>query len=1050
MLVEQVFQAWLFPDPISARDNIAQDGENITEGILNVQIVSGTDIYEGPQQQIDVGQFTIVTRNPAMDPKINPNLKYDSTIKFYDTRNDGEFFRGFVTDIEVEYQREDNPIITITGTDIFGAMQRVVVDQATHDAIKAESTGPTWSGITFTEFMPFMYNFSSKYLDVGENYIGPPGYPTPQGFWFPSSQSFGEIGFGNLFYSPAKYIPQVGETYLDIITKYAQTNLTSFSANSGLGDPLSFNFIGVRSFPKYDGNYWYPQEDPVTVYTNYDFSYDPIDNKSYESILIDNGYNRVINQLDISNESRYVDAGEVKSNTLNFTRTSAESIENYAISATSVSTIYPEDGSLPESSWANRYSENIFQLVQFPAQEIKQITFNNARAEMIEDGFTYSDYTLDRLVRIKHKVNDNEIIDRIYNIAGISHNIAPDKWEMTFIFKPSKEEFVYNYQGQLPTIQMNSTTGDTNFNFTATLVDYDPATVSNVIWALSATSSNSVSEIWPYVVSGAFYKDNQVRNGTTQTWNFDDDGILAPYSFDSVNIPPIDNRYGGYGVGIWHVYAFLFLSNRFMVVLQQELTVGTPSVEADFGWTQNLTNNFGGVAFIDTSVNNETGEPDSYLWDFGDGNTSTLKNPTHIYDPAPSETEYDVSLTVYAFGPGGTKVYNTKTETITLVQPTMVPDFTYTQSQQTITFTNTSTNVGFEEPDAYFWDFGDGTTSTLKNPVKTYGVSENVSTSFSVTLTTKNIWEQTASVTKTVTVLAINNSGTFPVRYIKFKIDNYTPPGTIGSITSRTITPVMQFLKALTSGTGANLSYLKPLYGFSDNYIPTVLFYASGGQSVQESLGWEYNLTRDPAITSPNAYGDGVIAKRVRTLRWELVVDLGASIYTINDLNLIFQDLLDADTGILEIEDFYPKITVEFANTIGSYTPNPSGVFGPPTLNGDWVNVGYYKLDGGRMDPTKPDGVRTSTTKSMFKMRPLPLNIPYFNYTFNDKIVSFTSVETADSYAWTFGDGTTSTLKDPVKTYAAYGTYNVTLAVTNGGVVTRTTTEPVIVQAPII
>lgn len=82
-------------------------------------------------------------------------------------------------------------------------------------------------------------------------------------------------------------------------------------------------------------------------------------------------------------------------------------------------------------------------------------------------------------------------------------------------------------------------------------------------------------------------------------------------------------------------------------------------------------------------------------------------------------------------------------------------------------------------------------------------------------------------------------------------------------------------------------------------------------------------------------------------------------------------------------------------------------------------------------------------------MRPFPLNIPYFLYTFNDKIVSFTSVETADSYAWDFGDGTTSTLKDPVKTYASYGTYTVTLEVTNDAVITRTTTEPVIVQAPI-
>jgi PKD repeat protein len=83
----------------------------------------------------------------------------------------------------------------------------------------------------------------------------------------------------------------------------------------------------------------------------------------------------------------------------------------------------------------------------------------------------------------------------------------------------------------------------------------------------------------------------------------------------------------------------------------------------------------------------------------------------------------------------------------------------------------------------------------------------------------------------------------------------------------------------------------------------------------------------------------------------------------------------------------------------------------------------------------------------MTAIRPMPPTIPYFKYTFNNTTVSFTSVETADSYAWTFGDGTTSTVKNPVKTYASKGTYTVSLAVTNGGVVTRTTTEPVIVES---
>lgn len=1062
MLVEQVFEAWLFPDPQSALQQLYLDpswlanGENITEGILNVSITSGNEIYEGPQQGIETGQFTIVTRNPAMDPKVNPKLKYNSVIKFRDKRTNGEFFRGFVTDIQVEYQRQDNPIITITGTDIFGAMQRVVVSQTTHDAIMALSTGPTWNGITFNDFIPYMYDFTSKYL-VTEQWDGA---GISNGFWFNASLGFTEQDVGNLAYSPAKYIPQVGESYLEVVNKYKQTNLTSFNDRDVFGAGVEpFDFIGVTPFPKYDSNFWYPQEDPKISFPYYIFSSDPADDRPYRSILIDNGYNRVINQVDISNEYRYVEDGELKSTTEGFTRLSNESIEEYAISRASISTIYPEDAPLSNSSWANRYSQNIFQVTQYPGQEIKQITFDNARSTSILD--SYSFYPIDSMIRIKHEIYNGQTIDLVNDIAGITHNISPDDWEMTFILKPSKQELVFNYQGQLPTIQMNATEGDTNFNFTATLVDYDPTTVTNALWVLSSTDFNQARFIWPYAINGAPYKDGQIRNGTTQTWNFDDDGILAPYSFDP-NSPysnPTDNRYGGYGPGTWYVYAFLFLTNRFMVVLQQELTVGTPEVEADFGWSQNLINNYGQVQFTDTSTNNEQGEADSFLWDFGDGTTSTLRNPIHTYNPAPDETEYEVSLTVFVYGEFETKVYSTKTETITLAQPTMTADFTWVANAQVITFTNTSTNVGFEEPDAYLWDFGDGTTSTVKNPVHTFPVTDvNVPQSYTVTLTTRNIWEQTASVTKTITTVALNESGTFPVRYIKLSIDPYQKAGTVplgGDYEA--ITPTMFQLNVPTSGTGANLAYLKPAIGFNDNSIPRLFWLAMDGSNVQQSLGWEYFLTRQ-ASANQNTFGLGAASRNsfsgvpYNRVRWEVVIDLGTNTQLIKDIKLSFADLIDASfPGQIFTESFYPKINIQFANTVTTYTPNPAGTYGPPTLNGNWVNVGYIKLDGGRIDPTQPAGVRTSIiNKPIFKMRPFPLNIPYFNYTFNDKIVSFTSVETADSYAWTFGDGTTSTDKDPVKTYASYGTYTVTLAVTNGGIVTRTTTEPVIVQAPVI
>jgi PKD repeat protein len=1011
MLVADVFKVYLYAEPLVAlNDYDLSLAEDITSGILNVDIQYGTDIYEGPQQQIDTGQFTIVSRNPNLDPKINANLKYNSAIKFYDERT-GEFFRGFVTNIEVEYQRKDDPIITITGTDIFGAMQRVVVDQNTHDQIMALSTGPTWNGITLSEFIyPYMIDFTSKYLDLDE--IVNANDPQPGGFYFSATSSFGEQSVAQLNYSPAKYIPQVGESYLEVLNKYAQTNMTSFSANSGFGSPMNFSFVGVSPFAKYDPAYWPPQQDPMLEYTTYDFSSVPADARPYESILINNGYNRVINQANISNEYRYVDTGELKSVSENFTRTSEESIEEYAISKASISTIYPEDAFTSIADWADGYSKNIFQVTQYPGQEIQQITFNNARLEDIENDFSYSDYPLNRIVRIKHQISDNETIDRVYDIAGISHNISPDKWEMGFTLKPNAQEVVFNYQGSVPILTMNATTGDTNFNFTATIGSIDPADVSVIFWALSATNANEITEIYPYVLSGNMFKNGAPRTGFTRTWNFDDDGILAPYSFDPDGTfeDPLDNRYGGYGPGNWNVYAFVVLTNGFTVVLEQPLVIGTPVVQADFGWAQDVTSNFGAVQFTDTSVNNEVGEPDSYAWDFGDGTTSSERNPIKVYSPPLGDAQFDVSLTVYAFGPGGTKVYDTHTETVTLAEPVMTANFTFAQNRQVVTFTNTSTNVGFEVPDAYTWDFDDGTTSNEKNPVHTFPADDNETLSFDVTLTVKNIFGSTTSVTKSVEVVALNASGTFAMRYIQLRQGNLyglLPTERGGAA----ITSNIYDFKGRTSFTQANLTYLKPI--ISSSTTNAVL--KGNNNTILQATG----LTQS---SGEGLEADAVIQSSASDFK--LTIDIGTPTYYMKDIITIARiNVPPSPTSIAAFDVYSTK-------EVGTLSDPDTAV---------WFKIGT--IEPGDV------GLYDIKNLTMSATRPMPLNIPYFDYTFNNTTATFTSYETADSYAWSFGDGTTSTLKDPVKTFPARGTYNVTLAVTNGGVVTRTTTEPVIVKS---
>lgn len=78
------------------------------------------------------------------------------------------------------------------------------------------------------------------------------------------------------------------------------------------------------------------------------------------------------------------------------------------------------------------------------------------------------------------------------------------------------------------------------------------------------------------------------------------------------------------------------------------------------------------VQFTSTSTTNPTGQPiTSYLWNFGDNQTSTQQNPTHTY-AAPGN--YTVSLTVAC---GQNTCTNTKTATIT-VQSSMTTNISGT------------------------------------------------------------------------------------------------------------------------------------------------------------------------------------------------------------------------------------------------------------------------------------------------------------------------------------------------------------------------------------
>lgn len=101
-------------------------------------------------------------------------------------------------------------------------------------------------------------------------------------------------------------------------------------------------------------------------------------------------------------------------------------------------------------------------------------------------------------------------------------------------------------------------------------------------------------------------------------------------------------------------------------------------------------------------------------WNFGDelspSNTSTLAKPTHVYDRV---AEYTITMKMEAFGCAGEAQETILVYPIPYSQFSLEPDFGGVQGRTK--FTNSSIYAT-----SYLWDFGNGNTSTVPDPVEVY------------------------------------------------------------------------------------------------------------------------------------------------------------------------------------------------------------------------------------------------------------------------------------------------------------------------------------------
>ena len=377
------------------------------------------------------------------------------------------------------------------------------------------------------------------------------------------------------------------------------------------------------------------------------------------------------------------------------------------------------------------------------------------------------------------------------------------------------------------------------------------------------------------------------------------------------------------------------------------ITPGFPP-EADFIYAGDPTVNF-------TDISSHS--PNSWAWDFDDGGTSTLQNPSHTF--ALNGT-YNVCLTA-------SNVIGTDTECKNVVISTYLPPaalFSYT-GDPTVDFTDLST----ETPTSWFWDFGDGFTSTEQNPTHTFADNGT----YYVCLTATN-------------AVGSNTS----CQYVLIDTYTYAPVAAFTYFGD----PTVYFVDFSTG---------EPTSWFWD--------FGDGITSVEENPSHTYatNGTYNVCLTATNIVGSNTVCQTIVINGYPspeaLFTYSGDPIVSFTDLssNSPTSWFWDFDDGSFSTEQ------------------NPTHSF---AFNDVYTVCLTVNSAGG--EDTYCDNVEIESAQLA------PVSDFYYNFE-GGFLVSFYDISgnVPTGWNWEFGDGSISLLQNPTHSYAAGGNYTVCLTTTN-------------------
>lgn len=432
--------------------------------------------------------------------------------------------------------------------------------------------------------------------------------------------------------------------------------------------------------------------------------------------------------------------------------------------------------------------------------------------------------------------------------------------------------------------------------------------------------------------------------------------------------------------------------------------------------------------FVPLTVQFTDGTGDSsvtgWLWSFGDGQTSTLQNPSHQYT---STGTYTVTLTETNDGGSGTL---TKMNYISVNPHNVPPVASFTENPMsgnvplTVQFTDTSAGNNILTRS---WTFGDGQSTMGLNPSHKYTTTGT----FTVTLTVTNDGGS-SSTSQTVTV----THNTLPVADFTGTPTSGNAPLTVyftdTSAGNNIGTWQWDYGDHTANGTTKNPGHQ---YTVPGTYTVTLTVINDAGSSTIQKVDYiTVNVAPTPTPTAtpsatPTATATATpTATPTPTPVPPVAAFTGSPVSGYAPLSVQFTDQ-STNTPTSWYWDFGDGGTdtaqspIHIYNTPGKYSVSLTAT--NSAGSGTLTKTDYITVNAHNAMPVA-DFIGTPTSGNQ------PLTVKFTNMSTGNNIYG---------WYWIFGDGGTSTAQNPIHTYANAGTYTVTFTATNdagGNTATKT------------